>query len=75
MSSNAQESGSALPLPQGSAIGILGGGQLGRMSAIAASLLGYRVVVLSSDPDDPAVAVSHKHICAEIEDAFLRIGA
>ena len=68
MSSNAQESGSALPLPQGSAIGILGGGQLGRMSAIAASLLGYRVVVLSSDPDDPAVAVSHKHICAEVED-------
>ena len=30
------------PLPQGSTIGILGGGQLGRMLSVAASRLGYR---------------------------------
>ena len=32
----------AQPLPEGSMIGILGGGQLGRMTAIAAAELGYR---------------------------------
>jgi 5-(carboxyamino)imidazole ribonucleotide synthase len=42
------------PLPPGSTIGILGGGQLGRMLAIAAAQLGYNTRVLA--PDEEAVA-------------------
>uniref|UniRef100_UPI0035CB7977 5-(carboxyamino)imidazole ribonucleotide synthase n=1 Tax=uncultured Sphingomonas sp. TaxID=158754 RepID=UPI0035CB7977 len=42
------------PLPPGSTIGILGGGQLGRMLAVAAAQLGYHVRVLA--PDEEAVA-------------------
>jgi 5-(carboxyamino)imidazole ribonucleotide synthase len=37
------------PLPPGSTIGILGGGQLGRMLAVAAAQLGYRTHVLAPD--------------------------
>ncbi len=39
---------------QGSTIGILGGGQLGRMTAMAARSLGYRVQVMDPDPSSPA---------------------
>ena len=39
---------------QGSTIGILGGGQLGRMTAMAARSLGYRVQVMDPDPSCPA---------------------
>ncbi len=42
------------PLPPGSTIGILGGGQLGRMLAVAASRLGYRARVCDPDPAAPA---------------------
>ena len=42
------------PLPPGSTIGILGGGQLGRMLGVAAAQLGYRTLVLA--PDEEAVA-------------------
>ncbi|MGI4732511.1 MAG: 5-(carboxyamino)imidazole ribonucleotide synthase [Janthinobacterium lividum] len=42
------------PLPPGSTIGILGGGQLGRMLAVAAAQLGYRTHVLA--PDEESVA-------------------
>ena len=41
-------------IPQGSTIGILGGGQLGRMTAMAARSLGYRVQVMDPDPSCPA---------------------
>lgn len=41
-------------LPLGSTIGIIGGGQLGRMSAVAAARLGYHVHILSAEPDPPA---------------------
>lgn len=41
-------------LPIGSVIGIIGGGQLGRMSAVAASRLGYKVHILSAEDDPPA---------------------
>src|SRR4026208_2338463 len=37
------------PLPPGSTIGILGGGQLGRMTALAAAQLGYRCIVYSPE--------------------------
>jgi 5-(carboxyamino)imidazole ribonucleotide synthase len=39
---------------QGSTIGILGGGQLGRMTAMAARSMGYRVQVMDPDPSCPA---------------------
>ena len=43
------------PLPPGSTLGILGGGQLGRMLSQAASRLGLDVVILDPEPDSPAV--------------------
>jgi len=46
------------PLPPGSTIAILGGGQLGRMLAVAAARLGLRSRVLSDRPDDPAFTVA-----------------
>ena len=45
-------------LPPGSVIGIVGGGQLGRMSAMAAARLGYRTHVLTEDADGPAAQVA-----------------
>lgn len=45
-------------LPPGSTIGILGGGQLGRMIALAAAPLGYHVHIFCGDAGEPAVEVS-----------------
>lgn len=42
------------PLPPGSTIGILGGGQLGRMLAVAAAQLGYRTQILAPDAESVA---------------------
>ncbi|MDQ6829024.1 MAG: 5-(carboxyamino)imidazole ribonucleotide synthase [Gemmatimonadota bacterium] len=53
----------------GGTIGILGGGQLGRMTALAARSLGYRVHVLDPDPDCAARAVSDLVITASFSDA------
>lgn len=47
---------------------MLGGGQLGRMFAIAAARLGYRVIVFSDRADCPAAAVSHQTIVGELTD-------
>ncbi len=47
-----------VPLPANATIGIVGGGQLGRMSALAAARLGYRVHILSPEADSPAAQVS-----------------
>ncbi len=46
------------PLPPNSTIGIIGGGQLGRMSAMAAARLGYRCHILTPEADSPAGQVS-----------------
>ncbi len=46
------------PLPPGSTVGIMGGGQLGRMAAVAAARLGYRVHVFTPEHDSPAAQVS-----------------
>ena len=51
-------SGAGFPLPPGSTIGVLGGGQLGRMLALAAARLGFQTVVLSPDKDTPAGRVA-----------------
>lgn len=49
----------------GSVIGIIGGGQLGRMSAMAAARLGFLVHVFSAEPDGPATQVAaQSHIAA-----------
>ncbi len=57
------------PLPPGSTIGILGGGQLGRMLAIAAAELGFRTAVLCPDPDSPAFqTASAAHVAAYEDD-------
>ncbi len=45
-------------------LGILGGGQLGRMFASAARTMGYDVVVLDPDPDAPAAHFATRHLCA-----------
>lgn len=51
-------------LPPGSVIGILGGGQLGRMIALAAAGLGYRCHVYCPEPDAPAAEVAAEATCA-----------
>ena len=56
------------PLPPGATIGILGGGQLGRMAALAAAALGYRCHIFSPDADAPAKEVSAAQTTAPYED-------
>lgn len=56
------------PLPPGSVIGIFGGGQLGRMTALAAARLGFRCHVLTADPDAPAVQVTGRATVAAEDD-------
>lgn len=56
------------PLPLGSTIGIIGGGQLGRMLAMAAARLGYRTVVLEPQADCPAAQVANRQIVAAYDD-------
>jgi 5-(carboxyamino)imidazole ribonucleotide synthase len=57
------------PLPPGSTIGILGGGQLGRMLSMAAARLGFDVAILTPEPDSPASRVSARTFVADYEDA------
>ena len=45
------------PLPPGATLGLLGGGQLGRMFALAARPMGYRVHLLAPEPESPATSV------------------
>lgn len=56
------------PLPPGSWLGMLGGGQLGRMFCMAAQTLGYRVCVLDPGADSPAGAVADRHLRAGYTD-------
>lgn len=50
-------------------LGILGGGQLGRMFVVAAKTMGYRVTVLDPDAHAPAAAFADRHLCAAFADA------
>lgn len=52
----------------GSTIGIIGGGQLGRMLAMAAARLGYRIVILEPQEDCPAAQVANEVIVAAYDD-------
>lgn len=61
-----------LPAPSaimpGQWVGMLGGGQLGRMFCHAAQQLGYRVAVLDPDSDSPAGAIADWHLTASYDD-------
>ncbi|HYF09484.1 MAG TPA: 5-(carboxyamino)imidazole ribonucleotide synthase [Acetobacteraceae bacterium] len=59
----------ARALPPGSTIGILGGGQLGRMSALAAARLGYRCHVYAPEDESPGMLVAAARTVAGYEDA------
>jgi 5-(carboxyamino)imidazole ribonucleotide synthase len=56
------------PLPPGSTIGILGGGQLARMLAMAAGRLGLKTHVYCDEANAPAFEVSARHIIGSYED-------
>lgn len=51
-----------------STLGMLGGGQLGRLFTVAAREMGYRVIVLEPDPHSPAGQVADEHIIAAYDD-------
>ena len=59
---------SKFPLPPGSIIGVLGGGQLGRMLAEAASRLGFDVMVLEREADSPAGRIAARTLVAPYDD-------
>ena len=67
----------ARPLLPGATLGVVGGGQLGRMFALAAKVMGYQVVVLDPDPASPAGQIADTHLKADYRDAvaLLRMGS
>ena len=56
-------------LRPGATLGVMGGGQLGRMFAHAAQALGYRVAVLDPDADSPTGQIAHEHVTTPYLDA------
>lgn len=59
----------ATPIQPGDWLGIIGGGQLGRMFCHAAQSMGYKVAVLEPDVNSPAGAVAELHIQAAYDDS------
>jgi 5-(carboxyamino)imidazole ribonucleotide synthase len=57
------------PVLPGSTLGVLGGGQLGRMFVHEAQRMGYNTAVLDPDAHSPAGWVSHHHIQTDYSDA------
>lgn len=72
----AESAASAGMILPGATLGVLGGGQLGRMFALAARVMGYAVVVLDPNPSSPAAQVANVHIEADYTDAaaLMRMG-
>ena len=60
--------GQTMPDGQPATVGVMGGGQLGRMFVQAAQEMGYFTAVLDADPYSPAGLVSHHHIRTAYED-------
>lgn len=58
-----------MSLAPGATIGVLGGGQLGRMTALAAARLGCRTAVLAPEAESPAAEVAWRHWRADYDDA------
>ncbi|MGL6183076.1 MAG: 5-(carboxyamino)imidazole ribonucleotide synthase, partial [Aestuariivirga sp.] len=56
------------PLPPGAVIGIIGGGQLGRMLALAAAQLGFRCHIFAPENDSPAFQVAAQRTVANYTD-------
>jgi 5-(carboxyamino)imidazole ribonucleotide synthase len=56
------------PILPGSTVGVLGSGQLGRMFALAARRMGYRVHTLSPDTDTPTGQIADKEVVADYSD-------
>lgn len=60
-------------IPPGATLGVLGGGQLGRMFVHAAQQMGYETAVLDPDAASPAGRVAHLHLAADyVDEAALR---
>lgn len=62
-------SGPATPILPGATLGVLGGGQLGRMFTHAAQAMGYRVLVLDPGDNPPAAQAADDHLRADYDDA------
>jgi len=56
------------PILPGATLGVLGGGQLGRMFTLAARRMGYRVTVFAPDDDTPAGQIAYEEVRAPYED-------
>ena len=65
MTDGSKERGALAP---GAVIGIMGGGQLGRMTAIAAARLGYRCHIFTPERDSPASQVAAATTVARYDD-------
>ena len=65
------------PIAPPATIGILGGGQLGRMLALAAREMGYRVAVMDPDPECPTASIADRQVIAGYDDVggALRLAA
>jgi len=57
-----------MPILPGGKLGMLGGGQLGRMFVVAARTLGYDVIVLDPDPHSPAGGMASEHLACKYDD-------
>ncbi|MEP7371527.1 MAG: 5-(carboxyamino)imidazole ribonucleotide synthase, partial [Nitrosospira sp.] len=53
----------------GAMLGLLGGGQLGRMFTMAAQSMGYRVTVLDPAKDSPSSSIAERHLRADYLDS------
>ena len=67
--SSAATASEGVSIGPGSTVGILGGGQLGRMFGIAARRMGYRVHAFEPHPDSPAGQISDVEINAPYTDS------
>ena len=68
MTSAKSESNRASVIPPGATIGVLGSGQLGRMFALAARELGYRIFIYSPETDSPAGQIGDREFASPYED-------
>ena len=57
-----------MSIKPGAMLGILGGGQLGRMFTMAAQSMGYRVTVLDPADNSPASSIADRHLAADYLD-------